>query len=585
MSSTRSRRVIPIVAYATVFGAAVVLTLPGIGLPWWVHTDPDAVYNGSSLNILLGNHTSYLDHPGLPTQDALALGYGAWYLVDRHRGATTDREAWVSARMLDFDSARWLYRGWAVFLWAGGAVLVAILMGRLFRHWSWGVAGAGLYLATPGLRDLSHLLRPDALLAALCVAVAYNVILGFEGRSAARYLMAAFLFGLAMTVKIAALFAVIPLVVAAAWRPPGRGWEARVAVRTRIAFRRHALWLVPAVAIWAYLCIVINRERLPILTNDGQRSVAWNGLALIGGYALATLVSQWLRIPWARRIFSPLVLCLVVAFVVGVALPASLIVDDGLQAVVAATESISGGRVNANIPLFDQWDTSRFLHYPYNAATLVFALALAAAVAGVRRKVYWPAVLLTGAAPLALAAAARFNYDYYYAPAYALCIPGALWLVRDPGRRVVTPAAVAVVVLLLGQLVIHRPSLPEFDVEVNRAAQQLADRELEPGEVALVAGGGISLEDLQFKVVEAWVDFQPDFPYRFVAAAALGDALERHLQPKLVVGEVDALPPVGETVETTLDGQGPFTIRRLPEVWGPDGRFGVAEILAYPQPG
>ena len=167
---------------------------------------PDGAYVGSGLNILIGNHTSYLDHPGLPTQDALALAFGAWYLVDRARGDDAGRTAFfVDRRMLDLDGSRWLYRGWAIATFASGQLLVALLMGRLFGHWSWGVAGGVLFLAAPGLAEIAHRLRPDAILTAASVAVAYLVVTGIEGRSAPRYLGAAVVFGLAMTVKISVL--------------------------------------------------------------------------------------------------------------------------------------------------------------------------------------------------------------------------------------------------------------------------------------------------------------------------------------------------------------------------------------------
>ena len=163
-----------VLGYLAVAAAALYLALPDSRSPWWIYADPDGAYIGSGLNILIGNHTSYLDHPGLPTQDALALGYSAWHVVDRERGDAADATPFVDRRMLDLDDSRWLYRGWAIVTYTLGAVLVAILMGRLFRHWTWGVAGGFLFLAAPGIAEIAHRLRPDAMLAALSVAIAIS---------------------------------------------------------------------------------------------------------------------------------------------------------------------------------------------------------------------------------------------------------------------------------------------------------------------------------------------------------------------------------------------------------------------------
>jgi hypothetical protein len=56
---------------------ALVIALRGVPAPWSVHVDPDGAYVGSSLNILRGEHTQYLDHPGLPTQVGLAIASAA----------------------------------------------------------------------------------------------------------------------------------------------------------------------------------------------------------------------------------------------------------------------------------------------------------------------------------------------------------------------------------------------------------------------------------------------------------------------------------------------------------------------------
>jgi hypothetical protein len=120
-------------AILAVAGAALTLSLQPIRSSWWSFADPDGAYVGSSLNIL-DNHTNHLDHPGLPTQDALALAFGAQYLVEKATGDHDSRQAFADETMLDLDDARWLYRGWASVLFLGSALLVYVLVGRLLGH-------------------------------------------------------------------------------------------------------------------------------------------------------------------------------------------------------------------------------------------------------------------------------------------------------------------------------------------------------------------------------------------------------------------------------------------------------------------
>jgi hypothetical protein len=578
------RRRLPAAAlgYLGVAAAALLLALPDSRSPWWIYADPDGAYVGSSLNILIGNHTSYLDHPGLPTQDALALGFGAWHIVDRARGDAADPTPFVDRRMLDVDGSRWLYRGWAILTYALGAVLVAILMGRLFRHWTWGVAGGVLFLAAPGVAEIAHRLRPDAMLSALSVAIAYLVVTGFERRSASRYLAAAAVFGLAMTVKISVLWAALPIAVAVVWRPPEPGWHRRLAASLRSLSRRAWLATIACSVAWLAVCLRVNRDRLPVLTNDDQRAVVLDGAALLAGLVVATVISQRFRIPWAERIFSPLTLALVLAFGLGVLLPASLILDDGIQAVVAAAESISGGRVNEHVDAFADFRLDAFFRFPLFAATIVFALSGAAVVVGWRRRVYWPLVLATAVVPLVIVAAARFSYDYYYAPAYAFALPGALWLLARGSPRVGLRQALVVALVaypLLGDLGTEETG----QIPTGVAAAGLADEILRPGEVIL-APLDIPIEDTRWGIfMDGFSDHAPAYPARFVLDGTWQSAVQAGLTPAFVVGKAGELPPVGTTAETTIAGYGPFVVRRLPLDWGPGDAYGVARILRLPE--
>src|SRR5439155_878987 len=77
--------------------------------------------------------------------------------------------------------------------------------------------------------------------------------------------------------------------------------------------------------------------------------------------------------------------------------------------------------------------------FPIRSATLVLALAVAGAIVGARRRILWPTLLALGALLLAVLAAARLSYPNYYAPAFAVAIPPALWFLK--ARRTSVPLA------------------------------------------------------------------------------------------------------------------------------------------------
>ena len=573
-----------IVGAALALAAAVlVLALQPLGGSWWNWADPDGAYVGSSLNILIGNHTNYLDHPGLPTQDALAVGHGAKYLIGKATGAYDDRQSFVDGQMLDLDQARPLYRGWAVLVFLGGTLIVYAVVSRLLSHWTWGLAGSLVFLVAPGLATISFLLRPDSVLSALCLGVGYLAVTAFELRRAVRYTAAALLLGLAMTVKLTAIGMVVPLAVAAAWKPPDRQWFGEIRTTLSTFARRHVLWLVPTAVVWVALCWTFNRERLPIVQTDDQRSILLTGATFIGAYALFAVLAERLRIPWADRIFRPFFAWLMVAFVVGLAIPASLVLDDGVQMLVAMKETLTGGRVNEGIEPFSEFTLDSFLRYPLSVTAVVLVLGLAAGVVGIMRRRYWPVLLALGALVLALMAAARYSYDYYYAPAFVVAIPGALWLFARRGART-APLYVWIPVLLLFAL-----SISHFERfqggredDVDAPAQALADELLRPGEVILVPHYYFPVEDVRFdSLVDGFVDHVPAYPYRFLSRPSI--AAERGLTPAYYVAPDDDLPAGRSNVD--IGGYGPFLIEKLPRRWGPDQRYGVARIVAsVPRP-
>ena len=203
-------------------------------------------------------------------------------------------------------------------------------------------------------------------------------------------------------------------------------------------------------------------------------------------------------------------------------------------------------------------------------------LGVAAGTVGAIRRLWWPAVAALGTALLALMAAARLSEDYYYAPAYATAIPGALWLLaRRSGPRVPVYAWLVIAVVFVP---LFRHPIPPSDGvgETNVAAQQLADELLRPKEV-IVAGPGIPIEDLFLSFVEDFSDENPEYQRRFVDATWLPQARERGLSPAYYVSSAADVERVAGVGEIDL-GEGPVPVRMLERRWGPGGAYGVLKL-------
>ena len=484
-------RRVPRAIAAPAAGALLVLVLAlyvglnGVSSPWWYTADPDGSYIGSSLNIILGNHTNYLDHPGLPTQDALALAFTGRYLL--HKSKYDNREAFVDEQMLHLEGTRSIYRTWAVFLFVGGAMLVFCLAWRMFRHWTWGTAAGVLFLVSPGLFAIAYRLRPDAGLTATCFIVAYLLATALERKSASRLIAAAATLGFALAFKLSAVGLIPALALAAVWQTPAAGWGTAVWHSIRRSVRRHRLWLVPVVAAWVAVCVLFDKDRLPLVNSDPQRHLLINGGSILGGYLVVALAVQVFRVPSADRVFNSFYWVLAVAVIAGFLFPASLVLDDGIQAAVVIWETLIGQRVNENIDAFGQFSSSVFVDWPIPAITIVFTLATIGALLALRQRRYWPLILTVGAFTLTALAAARLSTDYYYAPGFAVALLPALDALRL-GRSGRTPIVAWLTVALAAVPVLrHLPGSSDEGQRVNFAAYDLAGKLVKPGEEVILA--------------------------------------------------------------------------------------------------
>ena len=569
-------------AVVALAAAALLVALQPVRESWWHWADPDGAYVGNSMNILVGNHTYYLDHPGLPTQDALAIAFGAQYLAKKASGSADSRQAFVDEQLLDLDGTRPIYRSWAIALFLASTLVAYLAIGRLLGHWTWGLAGALLFVTAPGLGPISFILRPDAAVAALCVAIGYFLVTAFDRRSALRYTAAALVLGFAMTWKLTAIGMVVPLAVAAIWRVPEPGWFREVARSLATRARRHAVWLVPLAVVWLVLCIVFNRERLPIVQTDDQRAILLTGATFLLGYAGFAFVVERFRIPWADRIFRLFYAWLLVAFVAGLALPATLILDDGIQMLVAMKETLTGSRVNEGIEPFENFTLDALRRYPLSAAVAVIGLGLAGGVLALVRRTYWPFLLALGSLVLATMAAARYSYDYYYAPAFAVAIPAALWIFRRREGSAVPFYVWIPVAGLLAWTVSEVQSWEQRqEQEIDAAAQVAASEVLKPGEVVLVNDYYFPIEDVRYNsLVDGFVDHVPEYPYRFLNRPQT--AAERGLTPAYVAGATGELPAPGATASVDIAGVGPFVVEGTARRFGLADEYALARIVQSP---
>ena len=148
-------------AFATVVTlAAVAIADQPVRSPWWTYADADATYTASGLNLMLGNEMTFVDHPGLPITEAVAVVTGVDALLEEGSLTTEARLRYVDRTLLNLDRARPIFRGIAILVYLAGAVLAFALAARLFGHWTWGLALGLLWLAAPGLIPMSIQLRP-----------------------------------------------------------------------------------------------------------------------------------------------------------------------------------------------------------------------------------------------------------------------------------------------------------------------------------------------------------------------------------------------------------------------------------------
>jgi hypothetical protein len=564
-----------LLALGAVVGAALLIVLSQpIRSPWWIYADSDASYVSSSANLMGGRISTYLDHPGLPLQDLMA----ATFEVRRLVSGGGSPAAYAKARILHLDDSRAYWRTYAGLFFVFGAVLLFAVCTSLFGHWGFGLAGGLLWLGAPELAQLSIRYAPDVLLCALSVLVAFVLVRAAEGRRAFLFAAAAFLLGLTVTVKVHAVGLLVPFVVALALGWP-RGDGASLRTDLGRAARRFRYPLIALGVVWLAFATEFNVRHWPIHPSRSQLGAAMLAIAAVGGYAAVSWWADRSGRSGLRRVFHPLVASLVVAFAIGVALPATVFVDTGLRMLVTMANTLLGRAVNQNVhPFHVPW--GQFGQFPLAETLPAFALAAVALVLGAWRRDLRPLLFASGTLATGAMAVARLGTVHYFAPAYVLAVPAALWLLLlVPRPAAVAVGATLVAVVLVPQLQHLNDNARAADGSVRQSVdyERLGKPLLRPGQVALVDVGSPLPDSLYAALVEEFIVDPPPYPgQRFLedTSGSLTLAQAQGLRMRYYVGGM-ALGV--RNTEWLQLGSGLYLVRRVPHTRA-DG-VGVLRLL------
>jgi hypothetical protein len=280
-----------------------------------------------------------------------------------------------------------------------------------------------------------------------------------------------------------------------------------------------------------------------------------------------------------RRVLDPFYGFVGAAFLAGLLLPVTLNVPDGMRALVYVANGLVGRGINSDVEPFSAsldplWDTR---------LPLFLVLAAVAAVVGIRLRDARPAVWLVGAAALTVMAVARPPAAHYFAPAFMLTIPAALWLLsrgRGPLVPVATAALVAYAVLPALE---HRHDPADEAAAFRRTAApalSYLDPQIVPGNPALVPSNWPTGDSRYFEWVQNVVAYSPLYPYGYLpaTAAAVEEAEEHGRRLRWYAGPEAVGAKDGDRLD--LGTAGVYTVRPV-EGAPPD----VVELLDGPGTG
>jgi Dolichyl-phosphate-mannose-protein mannosyltransferase len=567
-----------------VLALAAVLTFAALAVdaqplrsPWWTYADADATYTAAGLNLMLGREVTFVDHPGLPITEAVAVASGIDALMEEGSLSRDARMRYVDRTLLDLDGARGLFRGFAVAFYLLGALLAFVLAARLFGHWSWGLANGLFWLAAPGLIPMSIQLRPDVLLAALCLVFAFAIARAVDRRSVGWYAAAALLVGFTTMVKLHALALLLPLLVAALWRPPTENELPAARDRARGYVQAHRVAVGAIAGLWLALAVTLNWDRFPFDPTASQLGATLVLLGLgVAAVGAAELAARSGVPALVRRVASRFHALLVVSFIGGLLIPVAFDVQDGMRTFVYIARNTSGRGVQEGIEPFST-PLSALGDIVSTPIVFVFAFALLAGIVGTLRREPVPIVWAVAALATGAFAYARPPNVHYFAPAFVFSALALLWLLqREPRTRMP----------LLAWLIVLYVVWPAWDNRHSAAAEQeqfaasvtsakrYVDARLAPGEFALVPSYWPFADARYFELVQIYVDHSPAYPYRYLPATAAVRTFEqpRQMRPRYYIGPL--APNLTAATQIELGDLGRYTLI-------PRGGL-VAEIVGGP---
>lgn len=423
--------------------AALALLLTRPLSPWWLSADCDANYLASAVNLLLGQPTEKLDHPGLPLQALLAASLALDHAF-RSMSSGLTLEAYGDALLLDMTPALWIVRAWAILFFLAAMLTTFEVCRRVFNCIGAGVAGAVLFAACPGSLSHATTFRPEAPLNVLNLLSVMLLAHSVRLRSPGRLLAACLLLGAAVTVKVHSI-ALLPLVgLALAWlcalNPP-RAWEGFRSLLPPCGLRM----LIGLTAPYLALVLWMNTRRTShgidarILAGVGA-GVLWLGV---------TAASQSLRQASraVRCLLHPLIPAALLAGLAGVLLANACFVDELTPMARTLWWTISGAQNRGSLgparlaeSLWRQWSQT-----PLLACAPILAL-IAAGIWTSRRRQPTETMFFAGAFLLMFALAvlrgAVHPSPHHYGPALVLAIPLAVGALRSMGTASKPPQLV-----------------------------------------------------------------------------------------------------------------------------------------------
>jgi hypothetical protein len=570
-------------ASVTLACAVAVVAFQPVGSPWWITASSDAPYTASSIDLMAGEKTLYLQQPGMPLQDLMAVTTETRYVAHKLTSEHETPHVYAGQRLLHLDDSRIFARGYAILFYLAGALLAFVALGRLLGSSWWGAAGALLFLGAPGLPTASIRFEPDTLLAGLVLAIGYLLVRAAEKRDAWLYTLSSLLLGLALTVKVHAAGLLVPFAFALLWRPPSTSRRALFNASVDW-FRRYRVPLIGFLAIWVVFCTTFDRSRVPFtMTHRQSAVVTWIVVAAVVYAALVALTAQVSSLRrFARWPLRPVGLLLACALALGVVLPGTLVLNDLPQMLIEMGRALGHGGVDSAAPgASTSW--SELVHVPVVLALVLLALAAVAASIGFMTREIQPLLWFSGAAATFLMATAHVGPSTNFAPSFVLSIPPVLWLARRlPASAAMIGATALVVAVLVPTFRDVSKASNAARLQERQAAEMIAAADhvlTKPNTVALTEDL-TPLPDIRWHDdVQQVVAWSPDYPYRFLpnSPAGVNTAAHDHLAPAFYIGAVAAGIQHEQTVPLLF---GAYVMR--PVAGAAIAGIGVAKLVSGP---